>query len=369
MPETADITVPHPVLHRQIEAILANWGMHRGDAAEIASFLVETDLRGIASHGASMLPMYDGMRQAGTLVMRPDVRVVRETPALAVLDGGAGLGHLVARRAMDMAVAKSRDTGIAAVSVFNSHHFGAAGLYAEIAAKAGMLGLVTASARTQAVLPTGGSSPLLGTNPLAFAAPAGRHRPFLLDMATSTVAVNKIKVYAYSGKMLPAGWVVDDAGQVVTDPVLGLKWCQDAGGGGLLPLGGLAETGGHKGYGLGLMAQILGSTLAGGSFSPLRDGKPGPPGPDNIGHFVLAIRPDMFRMEGSFERDMEDMIDVLHASAPVDAGRPVLVAGEPEYNTKAHRLVEGIPIAAVLLRQMRQIAADTGAPFLLESNK
>jgi LDH2 family malate/lactate/ureidoglycolate dehydrogenase len=368
MPDIADTIVSHVVLQRQVEAILASWGMHPGDAAEIASLLVETDLRGIASHGASILPMYDGMRQAGTLLMRPEVRVVRETPVLAVLDGGAGLGHLVARQAMDMAVAKSRDAGIGAVSVFNSHHFGAAGLYAEIAAKAGMLGLVTASARTQAVLPTGGTAPLLGTNPLAFAAPAGRHRPFLLDMATSTVAVNKIKVYAYGAKQLPPGWVVDDAGQVVTDPVLGLQWCQDAGGGGLLPLGGLTETGGHKGYGLGLMAQILGSTLAGGSFSPLRDGRPGPPGPDNIGHFVLAIRPDMFRMEGSFERDMEDMIDALHASAPIDAKRPVLVAGEPEYATKARRLVEGIPIAAVLLRQLQQIAADSGAPFLLGSD-
>ncbi len=367
MPDTPDTIVQHPVLHRQLEAILAGWGMHPAEAAEIATLLVETDLRGIASHGASMLPMYDDMRRAGTLLMRPDVRVRRETAVLAVLDGGAGLGHLVARRAMEMAVDKARETGIGAVSVFNSHHFGAAGLYAEVAAQAGMLGLVTASARTQAVLPTGGTAPLLGTNPLAFAAPAGRHRPFLLDMATSTVAVNKVKVYAYGGRPLPAGWVVDDAGGVVTDPVLGLRWCQAPGGGGLLPLGGLSETGGHKGYGLGLMAQVLGSTLAGGSFSPLRERAGGPPGPDNIGHFMLAIRPDMFRVEGSFERDMEDMIDVLHASAPADARRPVLVAGEPEYDTRARRLVEGIPVAGVLLEQLRRIAAGAGAPFLLGS--
>ena len=255
--------VHHAALSRQIQDIFCAWGMGADDAAVVAGILVETDLRGIDSHGVSMLPMYEQMVTAGTLNMRPAPVVERDTPVLALINADAGIGHTVARRAMALACDKAAAQGIGVVSVYNSHHFGAAGLYAEMATARGQLGFITSSARTVTVIPTHGAVPMLGTNPIAFGAPAARNPPFLLDMATSTVAVNKVKVYALNDKPLPQGWVVDGKGNPVTDAALGLKLCVEQVSGGLLPLGGDAETGGHKGYGLAMFAQILGSTLAG----------------------------------------------------------------------------------------------------------
>src|SRR5690606_17558885 len=151
-----------------------------------ARLLVETDLRAIDSHGVSMLPMYEKMREQGTLNMQPRYQRVRETPVLALVDADGGLGHPVACEAMRLACDKAAACGIGVVGVRNSHHFGATGLYAEMAAERGLLGLVTSSTSVAGVIPTHGAEPLLGTNPIAFAAPAGRHAPFLLDMSTST---------------------------------------------------------------------------------------------------------------------------------------------------------------------------------------
>jgi LDH2 family malate/lactate/ureidoglycolate dehydrogenase len=360
------VLVTADLLRAQVLAILEAWGMPAPDRDVVADALVETDLRGIESHGASMLPLYDVMRRAGGLNMAPSPRVVRETVSTALIDAGAGLGHPVAIRAMNLAVDKARDTGVGAVSVFNSHHFGAAGLYAEMAARRGAVALVTSSARTVAVIPEGGAVPVLGTNPIAFAAPANRHDPFLLDMSTSAVAANKIKVYSYHDTPLPVGWVVDGAGAPVTDPHAGFRLCMEGDVGGLMPLGGSRETGTHKGYGLAVMAQILGSTLAGGSFSPfrIRDARGGEP--DNIGHFFLALQPSSFREPGAFEHEVDAIIDALHATAPADPASPVIVAGEPEFRNRAERLASGIPLNDAFLAAVRKVAADAGVEFVLD---
>ncbi|RYY94310.1 MAG: Ldh family oxidoreductase, partial [Comamonadaceae bacterium] len=255
-------------LRTYTRSVLEAWGMGQADAELTARLLVETDLRAIDSHGVSMLGMYEGMVRKGTLNMRPRHRVERDTPVLALIDADAGLGHPIAAEAMRMACDKALVLGLGAVGVHNSHHFGAAGLYAEMAAERGLLGLVTSSARTVAVIPTHGAKPMLGTNPIAFAAPAGRNPDFLLDMATSTVALNKVKVHALNKLPVPPGWVVDGKGEQVLDAERAFSLCKGQVDGGLMPLGGGTETGGHKGYGLALLAQILGSTLVGGSFSP-----------------------------------------------------------------------------------------------------
>jgi len=355
------------LLKRQIELVLSAWGMARSQIDIVSDLLVETDLRGIESHGASMLPLYDKMRRAGGLNMTPRSKIVRENPATALIDGDAGLGHPVAVEAMNLAVQKCKRIGVGAVSVVNSHHFGATGLYAEMAARKGVVALVTSSARTVAVIPTGGSRPVLGTNPIAFAAPASRDDPFVLDMSTSAVAANKVKVYAYHQTPLPVGWVVDGAGQPVSDPKEGFRICMESDVGGLMPMGGTRETGTHKGYGLAVMAQLLGSTLAGGSFSPFhkRDAKPG--APDNIGHFFLAIDPAFFRESGSFEEEVSDILDHLRSTPAIDPKNPVIVAGEPEFARRAERLKSGIPLNEAFLEDVRTVAKSAGVDFILDS--
>ena len=361
------VHVTPAVLKRQVELVLSAWGMAPDKIEVIADLLVETDLRGIESHGASMLPLYDRMRRAGGLNMKPQPRIVKENAATALMDGDAGLGHPVAVEAMNLAVRKCKEIGIGAVSVVNSHHFGATGLYAEMAARQGAIALVTSSARTVAVIPTGGTTPVLGTNPIAFAAPASRGDPFLLDMSTSAVAANKVKVYAYHQTPLPVGWVVDGTGKPVTDPKEGFRTCMESDVGGLMPLGGTRETGTHKGYGLAVMAQLLGSTLAGGSFSPFRSRNAKPGAPDNIGHFFLALDPDFFRSDGSFEDDVSDILDHLRATPAVDSDNPVIVAGEPEFACRAERLKTGIPLNDAFLDEVKTVATNAGVDFILES--
>jgi LDH2 family malate/lactate/ureidoglycolate dehydrogenase len=217
------------------------------------------------------------------------------------------------------------------------------------------------STRSPLVVPTFGCEPILGTNPIAFAAPAGRNKPFLLDMSTSTVASNKIKIYGINGWELPEGWVTDGDGCPVTDP----KTLQEQKTGGITPLGGTRELGGHKGYGLSVMCQILASTLAGASFSPIRNRTQKPGDPDDIGHFFMAIDPKAFRLPGMFENDLDQVIDVLHGTKPTDINQPVLVAGEPEFNMRTKRLQEGIPIPAELMRQVRVVTERASVPFLL----
>lgn len=346
-------------------SILLAWGMPPPDAETTAKLLVETDLRAIDSHGVSMLPMYEGMLRRGTLNMTPARTIVKDTPVIALIDADRGLGHPVAREAMLTACDKARTSGLGAVGVRNSHHFGATGLYAEMAAQRGLLGFVTSSTSGAGVLPANGANPLMGTNPIAFAAPARRNAPFLLDMSTSTVAVNKVKVYALNDRELPAGWVVDGAGRMVQDPSRALAIFSDRKSGGLTPLGGDTVTGGHKGYGLSVMVQILSSALTGGSFSPVRNRESGTEVPHNIGHFFLAIDPAAFRAEGEFEDDVDQVLDILKGSEPSTAGRPVQVAGDPERAARREREASGIPMPETLLAQLRAIAANAGVPFSL----
>jgi len=343
--------------------ILLAWGMRADDARTTAKLLVETDLRAIDSHGVSMLPMYEKMYEQGTLNMVPNRTFVRETQVLALIDADRGLGHPIAQDAMFLACKKARICGVGMVGVRNSHHFGATGLYAEMAAQQGMLGLVTSSTSVAGVIPSFGAEPLLGTNPIAFAAPAQRHAPFLLDMSTSTVAVNKVKVYALNDKPLPAGWVVNGRGESIRDSSAALELCHAQRDGGITPLGGDTETGGHKGYGLSVMVQLLSSALTGGSFSPVRNREAIGPVPHNIGHFFLAIDPQAFRGEGEFENDVDSVIDVLTGSRPSQADRPVQMAGDSERAARSERERNGIPMPETLLAQLRLIASKAGVPY------
>lgn len=348
-------------LTEQVAAVLTAWGLPPDLVATTAEVIVDADLAGIDSHGVSMLPGYESLLRQGGLdvTARPEVR--RDGPVAALVDAGRGLGHPAGVVAMRLAMDKARRMGVGLVCVDRSRHFGAAGYYASLAAQHRMIGLVTTSARTVCVSPTRGAQPRLPTNPLAFAAPAGRHRPFLLDMSTSTVAINKVKVYGYHGRQLPDGWVLDDSGAPIRDAQLAMRSIRSGDRGGLTPLGGTAEMASHKGYGLGLMVQILSATLAGADFP----GAGASPGDPDIGHFFLAIDPQLFRDEGAFEADLDQAIDELHATPPTDPELPVLVPGDPEAASREQRLRDGIPVPAVLRDQLREVCVRAGAPYLL----
>ena len=353
-------------VREQIVTLLESWGMDPEIVRTTAEVMVETDLAGVDSHGVSMLMDYENSKAKGKLNLKAKPRVVRETPVTALIDADAGLGHPAAVMGMKLAIAKAKAMGVGVVSVFNSHHFGAAGYYAALASKEGLVGMVTSATRSIAVVPTRAAVPVLGTNPIAFAAPARRNRSFLLDMATSSVANNKIKVYELNGERLPAGWVLDAQGRPITEPAEALEVVYSRKkGGGQTPLGGTAEMSSHKGYGLALMVHILGGTLSGASFSPIRVKTQKPSDPDRLGHFFLAIDPKVFRPEGAFEEDLDAVIDVLHATTPVDAAQPVLVPGDPEAASRERRLREGIPLPEPLLGKLRAICERSGVAFIL----
>ncbi|WP_270934146.1 Ldh family oxidoreductase [Falsiroseomonas oryzae] len=359
------LLLPAETCRAQIVSVLTAWGMDPATVRVTAEVMVETDLAGVDSHGISMLMDYDESRLKGRLNLQAKPRVVRESPVTALVDADAGLGHPASVMAMELAIAKAKAAGVGVVAVRNSHHFGAAGYYAEMAPKHGLLGLVTSATRTIGVVPTRAAVPVLGTNPIAFAAPAARNRPFRLDMATSTVAANKVRVYGLAGKPLPAGWVLDGKGSPITDGNAGWDIIKNQPEGGLTPVGGTPEMASHKGYGLGMMAHILGGVLSGASFSPIRVRTQRPQDPDNIGHFFMALDPTAFREEGEFEADMDEAIDVLHQTRPADPALPVLVAGDPEAASRERRLREGIPISPSLAEQLRGVCARAGVPCLL----
>ena len=359
--------VPADKVREQIVRIFSAWGMDPAAVQTAAEVMVETDLSGVDSHGVSMLMDYESSRAKGKLNVKAKPRVVREGPATALIDADAGLGHPAAKLGMETAIAKAAKLGAAVVTVRNSHHFGAAGYYAALAPKRGLIGMVTSATRSINTVPTRGSEALLGTNPIAFAAPAARNRPFLLDMATSSVAANKVRVYELQGKPLPEGWVLDAAGKAVTDATVGtdiLFKRTPYQGGGLAPVGG--DTAGHKGYGLAMMAHILGGTLSGASFSPIRNRTQRAQDPDNIGHFFMAIDPGLFREQSDFQSDVAQFCSDLRATRPVDPSQPVMVAGDPQWNNAAKRMAEGIPVGPGLLNQVRQIAQASAAPWLLD---
>ncbi|MCP1337369.1 Ldh family oxidoreductase [Futiania mangrovi] len=383
MSDDAPVMVAAGTVRAQIEAIFRGWGMAEEWIAPTVEVMVDTDLAGVDSHGIAMLPLYDHIRRHGGLNMKPAPRIVAETPATALFDADRGLGHAISVRAMSLAVEKAKAVGIGAVSVRNSHHFGAAGAYPMIAAKAGLIGFASTNALSSIMVPTRAKKTFFATNPLAFAVPARRNPPFVLDMSTTTGAVGKVKIAWYAGKLLPEGWLVDPEGRPIRDPeeALGELTPQDGAenpqhtrvgrgrmspGYGITPLGGKPDTASHKGYGLGAMVEVLSSILSGASFAGDPRGRPKLGQGEDIGHFFLAIDPAAFREADAFMADVDAMIDALHALPAADPAEPVLVPGDPERLNREERLNTGIPVPRKLLDQLRDVCAVSNAPYMVE---
>lgn len=350
---------PLTTYRRQIETILLAWGARMAAAAATADVLLYAGVSGIDSHGISMLTEYDTRRRRGWLDLKAEPQIVRETPVSVLIDAGGGLGHWPGTLAMTEAIDRARKAGIAAAAVRNSAHFGACGYYTKLAADADMIGICTTSASMIRVVPTGGAEPKLGTDPFSFAAPGAPGKPFLLDMATTTVAFGKVRNKLNEQLSCPPGWILNSAGRPSTDPADVAER-----GGFLTPLGGTAENASYKGYGLAAMVNILSSCLAGGMLitDPTRPARPGGP---EIGHFFLALDPGLFRDRAEFRADVAGFCDALRTTRPVDPAVPVLVAGDPERAVAEQRSREGIPIPPGLAARLKEIAIAADVPWLL----
>jgi LDH2 family malate/lactate/ureidoglycolate dehydrogenase len=343
-----------------VQTVLEKVGVTTEDAAIVADVLVAADLRGVESHGVARLESYYVSRlRNGQMVPRPNVQTIRETATSLLVDAGNGLGHPAAKRTMERLLDKAGETGAAFGAVRGSNHFGIAGYYAMLALDRDMIGIASTNS-TRFGAPTFGRDILLGTNPLAFAIPADKEPAFVLDFATTTVPKGKLEVYARKEKQLNPGWAIDAQGHETLDPQVALK-------GALLPLGGFGvDNGGHKGYGLGLLVDILCGVLSGGAFGdelPLpTDG----PLPGKISHFFAAFKIDGFRDPADFKRDMDVELRAFKDSAKAPGHDRIYVAGEIEYEKTLYNREHGVPVHVKVWNGLEKLAGELGIPFDFE---
>jgi len=324
-------------------------------AADVAEVLVAADARGIASHGTARLEQYVRLIDAG--VVDPAARpvVVRSRAALSLLDAANGWGHHAGRVAMDRAIAGAAETGTSISIVRNTNHFGIAGWYAMRAAARGMIGISLTNS-SPLVAPTRGRVPMIGTNPIAVAVPAGRHGQLVLDMATSTVPRGRIEVAARRGERLPPGWAIAADGTPALTPEAALE-------GALQPLGGQEETGGYKGYGLALVVDILTGVLAGAHFGPNIVGLFSTDAPSDLGQLFGAIDVDAVHDRTAFEQRVDGYIDQLAAAPRIpNAPGPVLYPGQPEAERAARNRRQGIVVDRAHYESLARLAARFGLP-------
>jgi L-2-hydroxycarboxylate dehydrogenase (NAD+) len=355
------IYVPADILQRFVAQVFVALGTPPDDADICAEVLIASDLRGIESHGVGRLKVYYDRIRAGVQHVKTEIEIVQETETTAVVDGHHGMGAVIATRSMRLAMDKAQQYGLGAVAVRNGTHFGIAGYYPLMAAKEGMMGLTFTNARP-VIPPTFGAEPMLGTNPIAFAAPSDMEFPFCFDGATSVVSRGKIEVLARAEKPTPEGWVVDAAGAPLTDSREILRRLA-AGTAMLLPLGGAGEaTGGYKGFDLATTVEILCASLCEGSFMKdlLGFAPDGSRRPHMLGHFFMAIDIEHFiplevskRITGQIMRDLQNA-----RKAP--GQERIYVAGEKEHERQRLVRERGIPVNRNLRRDLQTVRDELG---------
>jgi L-2-hydroxycarboxylate dehydrogenase (NAD+) len=339
VPDADAVRVGEAALRRTVAEIFVACGVPPDDAAGGADVLVTADLRGIETHGVSnMMRIYVEWFTRGQLNPNPAMKVVHEAASAATIDGDRGLGILVGTRAMQLAIDKARATGVGVVTMRNSGHLGPVGHFAMQAARQEMVG-VCMTAMSLLVLPTFGAVPRLGTNPLAIAAPAASEPYLLFDAATSAIAGNKIGLARRVGAMMAPGWIAAPDGTPIMEehPVLpGEKYALGAYS--LLPLGGTRELGSHKGYGLGLMVEVLSTLLGGGTPNMVEDQTP------LARHHFAAYNIAAFGEIERFKETMDRMLRTLQETPPAPGHERVLYPGLLEHETECERRVKGIPL-------------------------
>ncbi|MBQ2061098.1 MAG: Ldh family oxidoreductase, partial [Oscillospiraceae bacterium] len=341
------------------------YGVPEEDAKICADVLLESDRRGIESHGCNRFkPIYLDRIDNGTLLPVTKIDIVKETPTTVVMDANNGMGMVASHRMMEMLIEKARKYGMAGGAIYNSTHYGIAGYWTTMAEKAGMIGISGTNARPS-VAPTWGVEPMMGTNPMTFTMPTDEEFPFNFDCATSTVQNGKIEFYARSGKETPAGLVVTKDGGTMTESAQILKDMR-AGKCALLPLGGLGEaTGGYKGYGFTTIVEILSAALTGGPFMKELSGK-NPDGTNKfyrLGHFFFVINPEFFMGLDTFKKTAGDICRGLRNSEKAPGAERIYTAGEKEWDAWQDRKDKGVPVGESIQKELVGLRDKFNLPY------
>lgn len=336
-----------------IEACFLAEGIPAPDAAVVGRLMAEADLNGSDGHGVFRLVQYIERLRAGGMNKQPEIRVVQERAAMALVDGDNGLGHLAVNRAVEIAMEKAETTGIAWVGTRMSNHAGPAGLYARIPLKKDMIGIYMAVGSANHLPPWGGTEMLLSTNPIAVAVPTAEEAPIVLDMATTVAAYGKVKTKAQRGEPMPEGWMIDKQGQPLTDPT-------KANDGFLLPIGGA------KGYGLALIFGLLAGTLNGAAFGrDVVDFNADTKTLTNTGQLIIAVSVEAFCDVDAFKKSTDAVIRDLRASPTLPDFDEIRMPGERSHSVRLENEKNGIPIHAALMIKLDALADEVGVERLI----
>ena len=340
------------VSSQQLEAFIAHAlvavGISGAESESIAELMARADLNGADGHGVFRLPQYVRRIKGGAVNIKPNIRIEREAPGMALVDGDNGMGHLVMRFATEKAIEKARHAGVAWVGVKWSNHAGPASLYASMPIAHDMIGLYLAVGNANHLPAWGGIDMLLSTNPIAVGVPAGEEPPIVLDMATTVAAYGKVKTAAQRGETMPEGWMIDREGRPLTDP-------KRADEGFLLPIGG------YKGYGLALVFGLLAGTLNGAAMGrDVVDFNHDDTTPTNTGHAIVAISLAAFGDVAGFKRRVDELVRDIRSSRRLPGVDAIRLPGEQSHAKREERMRLGIPLPDPLLKSLNQLAADLG---------
>jgi LDH2 family malate/lactate/ureidoglycolate dehydrogenase len=344
--------VKYEELKKMCDLVFEKFGFHLEDSETITDVLLLSDLFGIESHGIQRLVKYYTEIKSGLINVKSEPKIVKETPVSVTLDGQAGMGQLIAKKAMNMAIEKAKTSGIGMVTVRNSNHYGIAGYYARMAEQKGLMGISMTNSPA-VIVPTYGKEAMLGTNPIAIAMPAEPY-PFLMDMATSVVTRGKVEVYNKRQEPLPKGWALNANGEDTIDPKDILYNVPRHLGGGIVPLGGSGElTGGHKGYGFALVVEMFTAILSGGltgNYVHL-DGKDG----SGTCHYFCAVDYGMFGDKKSIENSFSKYLDELRNSKKAKGAVKIYTHGQKEVEAYNDKMKNGIPMNDSTLKEIYDI--------------
>ena len=346
--------------------VFIKMGCSPEDSQLITDVFIAAELRGLPSHGMIRIKDYFQLWQAGRINVKPDVRIVHESPGTAVVDGDRAIGMVAATRSMEIAIEKATAAGTGWVSTRNSNHYGIAGYYSMMALRHDMIGICMTIANPL-VAPTFSVSRMLGTNPIAVAVPAGKHPPFVADFSTTPIARGKLAVAAKKGEKVPLGYVQDAGGMPSDDPDIIKR------GGSMVTLGGTREQGSHKGYCLSAIVDIFSAVLSGANFGPfcppsvaylpVKEEKVG----EGTGHFFGAMRIDAFQKPEAFKSQMDRWIETFRSATPAKGQERVLIPGDPERENEERIRRQGINVLVPVQKEMKEIADALGISFEMDN--
>jgi LDH2 family malate/lactate/ureidoglycolate dehydrogenase len=337
---------------------MSKLGVPEKDAEIVGEVLLNADIRGVDSHGLIRLASYYGNRLRNKNIdpLTP-TKIIHETETTALVDGGNGCGQVASFKSMKIAIEKAKKNNIGAVTVKHSDHYGIAAYYTMMALEEDMIGISMTNSQPL-VAPTYGKSAVLGTNPISVAVPSYREYPYVLDMATSTVPIGRVKVYEKEDKKIPLGWAIDSDGNITDDP----KKCQSGYIGALMPLGGSDIMRGYKGYGLALLVDIFCGVLS-GSSNLTEIGFPHEQRDADVGHFFMAINISAFRPVIDFKKQMDHVIRMLKDAPKAPGHDRIYIAGEKEFDTEKYNMEHGIPIIGPVIEDLKNDGQRMGVPF------